>query len=248
MGEDPYVVDSQPNLDVPVFVIHKEGNTGVKRTLHRNHLLPIGHLTPETPQSISQVKPPVPRPRRKRKQDYSKETRESFDRESSVQPEPSASVPTTIVDAERDGDTVFEITIEHHKDAQIPTSAGADASEEGGENVEEADRDTSLSDDDHQPQEETEDKRYDGPQAEEQDITDSPPEPDEERELPRRSARPRRPPDWQTSGEFVMAQQNVQSALMQKIIIISDLIKSGAIKPDIDSFVKTLDYLFETGR
>ena len=38
----PYVVLSQQNKDIPVFVVQPEDGVGWKRTLHRNHLLLIG--------------------------------------------------------------------------------------------------------------------------------------------------------------------------------------------------------------
>lgn len=53
--EDPYIVTDQPNNDIPVYVVKKEDGTGRVRTLHRNHLLPIGYIRPR----------PVPVPRRK---------------------------------------------------------------------------------------------------------------------------------------------------------------------------------------
>ena len=40
--EDAYIVEAQPNSDVPVYIVHKESDRKSKRTLHRNHLLPIG--------------------------------------------------------------------------------------------------------------------------------------------------------------------------------------------------------------
>ena len=42
--DNPYVVLKQPNLDIPVFVVRRENGTGKNRTLHRNLLLPVGHL------------------------------------------------------------------------------------------------------------------------------------------------------------------------------------------------------------
>ena len=43
--EDPvYVVLEQPNLEIPVFVVLREDKKGVKRTLHRNLLLPVNFL------------------------------------------------------------------------------------------------------------------------------------------------------------------------------------------------------------
>ena len=42
--EEPHLVHSQPNKDLPVYVVKREDGTGRTRTLHRNMLLPIGHL------------------------------------------------------------------------------------------------------------------------------------------------------------------------------------------------------------
>ena len=41
---EPCVVIAQPNPDIPVYVVRREDETGRDRTLHRNHLLPIGTL------------------------------------------------------------------------------------------------------------------------------------------------------------------------------------------------------------
>ena len=41
--EDVYVVDAQPNPDVPVYSLFREtDHTKKNRTLHWNHLLPVG--------------------------------------------------------------------------------------------------------------------------------------------------------------------------------------------------------------
>jgi hypothetical protein len=42
--QDPYIVVSQPNTDIPVYNLRKENNEGRARTLHRNLLLPIGYI------------------------------------------------------------------------------------------------------------------------------------------------------------------------------------------------------------
>ena len=42
--EEPHLVHSQPNKDLPVYVVKREDDMGRTRTLHRNMLLPIGHL------------------------------------------------------------------------------------------------------------------------------------------------------------------------------------------------------------
>ena len=41
---DIYEVIEQPNVNVPVFKVQKEGSKGPVRTLHRNLLLPVNHL------------------------------------------------------------------------------------------------------------------------------------------------------------------------------------------------------------
>lgn len=54
--EDPYIVISQPNKDIPVYIVKKENNFSKSRTLHRNLLLPIGHV------DLQEEKPkPAPR-------------------------------------------------------------------------------------------------------------------------------------------------------------------------------------------
>ena len=42
--ETPYIVDSQPNIDIPVYIVRPELEDRPIRTLHRNHLLPIGSI------------------------------------------------------------------------------------------------------------------------------------------------------------------------------------------------------------
>ena len=42
--EDPYIVKKIPNPEIPVYVVKKENDQGRERTLHRNLLLPIGHV------------------------------------------------------------------------------------------------------------------------------------------------------------------------------------------------------------
>jgi hypothetical protein len=60
--QDPYIVVSQPNTDIPVYNLSKENNEGRTRTLHRNLLLPIGYSRDvPTPAPRKLLKrPPIP--------------------------------------------------------------------------------------------------------------------------------------------------------------------------------------------
>ena len=60
--DEPYIIQSQSNEDIPVFVVRKESGTGKNRTLHRNLLLPIGHLSSFDEKPIEK---PIPAPRKK---------------------------------------------------------------------------------------------------------------------------------------------------------------------------------------
>ena len=58
--EEPYVIISQPNDGVPVYELKREDGQGRKRVLHRNLLLPIGHLSGF---KKSDQQPPIPAPK-----------------------------------------------------------------------------------------------------------------------------------------------------------------------------------------
>ncbi len=62
----PYLVLQQPNSDIPVFVVQREDGIGPKKTLHRNHLLPISSLPiPQQKDDAKPVKKDVPEQKRK---------------------------------------------------------------------------------------------------------------------------------------------------------------------------------------
>ncbi|XP_052098324.1 uncharacterized protein LOC127733081 [Mytilus californianus] len=65
--EDPYVILDQPNTELPVYVVRKENGHGRKRTLHRNHLLPIGSINEELVEENTTHQMPVPLPRRSKR-------------------------------------------------------------------------------------------------------------------------------------------------------------------------------------
>jgi transposase InsO family protein len=60
LENDTYIVVGQPNPDVPVYVVKKEDNSRVQRTLHRNLFLPIGFLSdhiPAVPENVTRHLP-----------------------------------------------------------------------------------------------------------------------------------------------------------------------------------------------
>ena len=87
--EDTYRIVSQPNVEIPVYVVQKENGEGRKRTLHRNLLLPIGHL-PGMQKAEKLRRTPAPRKATRSKHlddeqtksDSSKEVTEESDEES----------------------------------------------------------------------------------------------------------------------------------------------------------------------
>jgi hypothetical protein len=64
--EEPYQILRQPNPDVPVYVVKREGGTGRLRTLHRNLLLQIGHIDPDETNPAKEK--PISKPRQKKTQ------------------------------------------------------------------------------------------------------------------------------------------------------------------------------------
>ena len=68
--EDPYIIISKPNPDIPVFKVKKENGEGRERVLHRNLLFPIGNKESgeHSPQPRPRKEPPKPAPRRTRAQ------------------------------------------------------------------------------------------------------------------------------------------------------------------------------------
>jgi hypothetical protein len=84
--EDPYLVICQPNQDIPVYKVQREDGFGRMRILHRNVLLPIGHVPEFKPKadsnkekSVHPMQKPKPKPRTRRKK------REDSDTQSTVE-------------------------------------------------------------------------------------------------------------------------------------------------------------------
>ncbi|XP_067669889.1 uncharacterized protein [Haliotis asinina] len=199
--EDPFVVLSQPNHDIPVFVVRRETGEGRKRTLNRNHLLPIGSVpifeAPSAPKPT-----PAPRSRKPAKPvTNSSNTLELED----TQDNESDEEALDIIPAVPDEDTfINEKTVD--KDTSVSQTSGDDHVS--------VETDGNASGGDDHMQTDTEDGTEAGPEdtSEQEDSfgRESPPVPpvvvSRPTPPPRRSGRQTKRPTWQTSGEYVMCQ------------------------------------------
>jgi hypothetical protein len=207
--EDPYLVISQPNQDVPVYKVQREDGVGRVRILHRNLLLPIGHISEFKPRadfkekSVHPMRKPKPKPR----------TRQRKRKDSDTQ-----STAETLLDTDIEEAVFIEIqeeTQSHHIDA--PTLV---LPEQTGTGIEDAD--LSADEDAHQVEDHidnTEDEtatgpapQADDPESEAESAADAEPDTDTLTKsspvaAPCRSTRHRREPEWLRSGNFVRLQQ-----------------------------------------
>jgi transposase InsO family protein len=74
-----YIVEDQPNVDIPVYIVKPENGKGKKRTLHRKHLLPIGSLPLSDVTSSKQKEPEHMRTGRQKIQNDASEEETSSD-------------------------------------------------------------------------------------------------------------------------------------------------------------------------
>ena len=65
--EEPHRIVSQPNRDIPVYLVQHENREGRKRTLYRNLLLPIGFLPEDENSKKPNGRNPAPKRQRLRK-------------------------------------------------------------------------------------------------------------------------------------------------------------------------------------
>ena len=84
--EAPYTVQRQLNPDIPVYVLKREDGRGRERTLHRNHLLPIGSIPIPVEDDVIEA-PKMVRP--KRTEPVTQHSDNDKDKEGSVDDEDS---------------------------------------------------------------------------------------------------------------------------------------------------------------
>jgi hypothetical protein len=225
--EDVYIVQEQPNTSIPVFVVGRENGEGRKRTLHRNHLLPIGTL--QRPTEPREERPPsVPRPRKMAPQRPTPAPRQR-------KMAPARTMPDQETDTEEEEQsTLVKEPVQQHIEPLAEVSSQTTTDDESAE-IEDSVQDAT---DDDQSQPGTEEALPDGdghmsdlsgyltdtevdsevidqepgqidPRGD-NPTSDAVPTRDKERPtptpVPRQSERIRRKPPWMTSGEFELGQ------------------------------------------
>ncbi|XP_041350990.1 uncharacterized protein LOC121369973 [Gigantopelta aegis] len=237
--DDVYLVLSQPNQDIPVFVVRKENGEGRRRTLHRNHLLPIGSLPgsnqPRPKPRNRVVAQPVATPTRDDDDDesidldssqvivlaapndlaiISDQTAEIFDSDSQVSGDDQLSAESESVSSSGD-DHILQHSV-HEDDS---TGERLDEEVEDGLDIETSRIATASDDSDTPPQPEP------------------PPRPTPR---PRRSTRDRRRPEWQTSGEYVMSQNVQRPDWQNKCKLLEQLAKVGVFEHISDAVSRAI--------
>lgn len=212
--EEIYVVLDHPNLEVPVYVVKKENGQGRKRTLHRNHLLPIGNLltTPDQePTSNAHVRFPRTRKQASKEEEIiSGESLFSEEEDEYVIERHSPGISQDVTE-----------TPEPHDVGQPEVDQGSN--HELGEDVEEIVEQSDHTAEEDQPSESSESGASEAP--EEDVVNDGPPpsesvasqapvadlESDEPSPPPSprrtRSTRQRKPPFWIRQGDWIMSQR-----------------------------------------
>ena len=209
----PYIVVEQPNVTIPVYTVKEEDSDRTK-TIHRNLLLPIGHLdfNPSLPTK------PVPKPRKqrpraaKRKNRPENDNKEKFSSKDSdddiytfISPKSSQRIPVEVEGYTNPSDTQ-DVQAD---DGQHP--AGCTTSE--GERSDTGEDALPLADDKCQPDPLPINEPEDHSDGIENNSTDTEETTVKSLEIPKdhfpsRPTRKKIKPKWMNSGEYVMSIQN----------------------------------------
>ena len=210
--DEPYIVLSQPNSDVPVYVVRKETGEGRERILNRNLLLPIGNLT----QTEEQQKL-IPKPRQKKGKLHQPNSIDNTDDillsdeedDGFVLLELDSSTSNTNNHTEENPGTDMEnADVQEPKDtddSDVQEPVDTDANDE---TAEEEDEETVVDDDNDEGAHQS--------SSGEEDPHESPP-----------SARPVRTkskPLWMKSGEFICTQQASKTEWLTRANYLKDLL------------------------
>jgi hypothetical protein len=212
-----YRVKEQPSKDFPVFSVKREDGLGRTRVLHRNMILPVNYL-PVAPLTIKRQKnkrakqpeADVPRPESSSSQSEEEEEparynlRQRLDpRAAEFMPRPMENNVTADAEEQEEQDEEHEEEETQEEEAEEEEAQEEDAQEEQEEQEEEE-------------QEEEEEEDSNQSTSEEEEVLARPPE----RELPRRSTRERRPPEWLRSGDYLVQQLQHSNSVYGQIFYV----------------------------
>ena len=219
--EDPYIIIEQPNKDIPVFVVQKEGGEGRKRTLHRNVLLPIGSLFETDDRPVPKPrKKPQPKPRKTRLEESYSAAQPVSDSEDSVVVTLQRTEDNQMSDDDRRSDMRDNVYEDAHS-LQEETLSQPEEHEDEEHEDEEIDEDEEDEDD----QEEEDVQAVNTAPVSESDSDDHETVPIP----PPRPVRTRRPPQWIRDNQYVMSvtstdwekRVNVLQSMLQKDLPLS---------------------------
>jgi len=205
--DDVYVILDQPNPSIPVYTVGKENGEGRKKILHRNLLLPVGSLPRQdqpipAPRTRKVVPVPIPRrSRRLRQQTVQSDSEE----EDSIDIPISASGPSVssveTVDWPADESTEEDRAVVEEDSGEDEREPDVQDHEQQEDSSADSDEDAELRVQDDAAVEPESPSGQDAEQSQRdpQHRNRTPPLP------PRRSARPRKPPSWIASGDYVMS-------------------------------------------
>ena len=256
--EDPYIIISKPNPDIPVFKVRKENGEGRERVLHRNLLLPIGNKEygdHEPPIPRHRKVPPKPAPRRTRAQARKESDitsiSEEMDSESDddtvmIHADMSVGVEPTFNSATAEPQNVEQVDQNDQEEVpvhaeELPSSNDTDLN---GNN--DGDEDESNETPDHIDNSQTEHEPEPEVQGTEQDVQESEQDEDVQDEVPepRRSTRPKKKPAWMTTGEFQVCSVTNNDwkdrAEFLKSLLSSNIVENNTLVTD--TFMKLLTW------
>ena len=209
--EEPYVIIRQLNNNIPVYEVKKINGKGRKRTLHRNLLLPVGHL----PSYNTDQKKDKPKPKRLHQKQ-----------------KPQANIDTNKEDkfqsdSESDSDTIImEVPVPQSSD-HIPSDVDESVDNEE-EEISTDDQGEPEVDGSVQEQSASETASSVGHESDGDADSGSRDESDDNADPPlRRSARDRKPPQW--LGDYVVhsVQEEHKPPWKEKVDFLKELLDSG---------------------
>ena len=218
--EEPYVIIRQLNNNIPVYEVKKVNGKGRKRTLHRNLLLPVGHL-PSFNTDQHKEKPKPKRLHQKQKpQAIIDQTEEDMYQS----------------DSESDSDTIIVEVPAPQSSDHIPSDVDESVDNEE-EKISTDDQDEPELDGSVEEQSASETASSVGHESGEDADSGSRNESDDNADPPlRRSARDRKPPQWM--GDYVVhsVQEDHKPPWKEKVDFLKEMLDTGQCRVENQMF------------